>query len=85
MLLANDFENFFAGINNIYYGVLSDGGHTALNAADVQKSDLELAQGIINEIKKKEYGSNYDFFVNVKGEHLALREEVREPIYNGVL
>ena len=83
MLLANDFENFFAGLNNIYYGVLSDGGHTSLNAADVQMSDLDLAQSIINELKAKEYGGNYDFFVNVKGEHLEVREKVREPIYNG--
>ena len=81
MLLSKDFENYFAGLNNIYYGLLSDGGHTSLNAADVQMSDLDLSQKIINELKAKEYGGNYDFFVNVKGDHLEMREEVREPIY----
>lgn len=83
MLLANDFASFFTGLNNVYYGVLFDGGHTALMAPDIQMSDLDFAQNIIDELKKKEYGASYYYYANVKDEHQAQRKEVREPIYNG--
>ena len=83
MLQANDFENFFTGLNNIYYGVLFDNGHTALMATDVQQSDLDFAQNIISDLKKKDYGALYAYFANDKDEHQTQRKEVREPIYNG--
>ena len=82
MLLAGDFETFYAGLNHVFNGLLFDGGHSAMDCDVLTMDELELSKRIMKDVKAKDYGRSY---VNTsqkvaRGEQ---REEIRKGIYDG--
>ena len=82
-LLASNFLTFYTGLNELYYGLLFDGGHTGIGAYVVQLDDLELSRKIVGEIMQRDYGKSYYEFNYGMDERKTQCKEAREALYNG--
>ncbi|MEE3491949.1 M4 family metallopeptidase [Ruminococcus sp.] len=82
MLLANDFETFYTGLNHIFYGLLFDGGHTGMNTV-FQTTESSLFTPVVKDIMTKDYGQSMKYFNYDRNSHLVQRKETREAVYNG--
>ncbi len=82
-LLATDFLTFYTGLNELYHGLLFDGGHTGIGAVVIQLDELELSRSIMYDVMDKEYGRSYYEFNYGMDERKTQCKEAREALYNG--
>jgi hypothetical protein len=82
MLLASDFETYYAGLMHLFNGLLFDGGHAAMDCDALMAEELELSKQIMADVKEKDYGQSY-LFKSLKAVREEQREEFRGLVYNG--
>ena len=82
MLRSTDFFTFYEGLIHVYFGLLSDGGHTSANCWTLITDTQDFTNGKVREVKAKDYGANYTHLA-VKNEHKLQRLEARSDFYNG--